>query len=194
MLKWLPSTWKSCFPQISACCQAGKRFVKFTQTIHQLVLPAEFCFSFFLSFFYWVSNSSRLAQTGFVVLFYWSTSPELWNKHTPSWDEQLESMENYLTARFNFINRLIVQTDSICIEFTRVRTEGGWRIMDVTACVGEVAEWHRYMELQQPSPLVERKGCRDAWGRVSEHLVLNFTSWMVIGWIRSAWIHSLRWE
>lgn len=26
-------------------------------------------------------------------------------------------MKNYLTARFNFMNRLIVQTDAICIEF-----------------------------------------------------------------------------
>lgn len=26
-------------------------------------------------------------------------------------------MKDYLTARFNFMNRLIVQTDAICIEF-----------------------------------------------------------------------------
>lgn len=26
-------------------------------------------------------------------------------------------MKNYLTTRFNFMNRLIVQTDAICIEF-----------------------------------------------------------------------------
>lgn len=73
----------------------------------------------------------------------------------------MESMENYLTARFNFINRLIVQTDAIWIEFTRVRVEGGWRIMDVMACVRKIAEWYRDMELQHASFLVERKGCRD---------------------------------
>lgn len=85
-----------------------------------------------------------------------------------------------MTARFNFINRLIVQTDAICIEFTRVRVEDGWRIMDVMACVRKIAEWYRCTGLLHASSLVKRKGCRDTRGRVDENLFLNFTFWLVV--------------
>lgn len=195
MLKWLPSTWKSCFPSDLGLLSGRKTLCKIHSDYPSAAAPCwvPFFLSFLLFFIGWATPSGWLRQ---VLLYCFTDRPPRscginihragmnnWNQWETIWQPDLILQIGWLLRQMQFV---------LNSPEWELRAGGGlW--MSRPALEKQqrgVAIWSCDTQV----PLVERKGCSDTWGRGSERLVLNFTSWLVAGRKGCTLINDEWWE